>query len=298
MSWDDAIASVEARAIEIWSLAESRGLQSRFLGTAFNELHVREHSCSILGRMLGKADAIAEAERSTEFDLEQEDEHETGLAAHSLDNWVHNARRLKELSEERRIEEWNLDCVGRHGIPEDEFVARSGTETFFDLQQEGRVLRILGDVNEGFASRISNALAQNPSVTTVALGSAGGRVMEAIEAGLLIRQLGLETTLWNECYSACTLVFLGGVERKIWSPYPSLHFHQVSSEGKAVALDHSIYTLVFDYSTVMGANSVAVLEYMQSSPPQSFFAPPMIDLCSSNISTWVQRLCWSDAMVD
>lgn len=298
MSWDNAIEAVETKADELWSLAETRGLQSRFLGTGFNELHVREHSCAILGRMLEKPETIVVAERSTEFNLGQADEHETALAAHSLDNWVHNAKRLKALSRDRRVEEWNLDCVGRFGIPDTEFVARENDDTFFDLRQEGRILQVLGDVDIGFASQLKKALTQNPTVSTVALGSGGGRVMEAIEAGLFIRELGLETTLWNGCYSACTLVFLGGVERKIWSPYPTLHFHQVSSDSGAVPFDHSIYSLIFDYSAAMGADPSAVLKYMYSASPDRFFEPSLDDLCSHRLASWVQRLCWAEATVD
>jgi len=37
-----------------------------------------------------------------------------------------------------------------------------------------------------------------------------------------------QTTLFADGCSACPLIFLGGVECTIWSPYPRLGFHQVS----------------------------------------------------------------------
>ena len=77
---------------------------------------------------------------------------------------------------------------------------------------------MLGDITAGFAEGLARALAENAKIETVALGSAGGSLVDALKAGRMIRALGLNTTLWSNCYSACTIVFLGGERRRFGRP--------------------------------------------------------------------------------
>lgn len=287
--WRDAIAAADARVEELWQLAQSRGQEGRHIGTLYNEWDADEHSCSILGRMLGKAELIGEIEKSTEYDISKTDGHETGIAAQSLSNWAYIARRLLETSEDRRIREWNLDCVGQLGIPDSAYIGERDNAAFYDI--EGEVLRIMGDVEPGFADKLKAILLENPQVKTVALGSAGGNVGEALLAGVFIRRLGLETRLWNNCYSACTMVFIGGRKRDIWSPYADLSFHQISVDGVAIPLDHPTYDLLWDYANVMGVDADTFVALTQSAPPTGFTTPRPADLCAPGIATWVQRIC-------
>ena len=101
---------------------------------------------------------------------------------------------------------------------------------------------------------------------------------DAILAGTLIRDRRLDTTLMADCYSACPLVFLGGVGRTIWSPYPRLGFHQASVDGKALAEDHSAYKLIAGYAQDMGADSNFIVERMLQSPPSSMNHPIVWEL--------------------
>lgn len=192
-SWTEAIAAVEERSEELWQLAKRRGLEGRHLGTSYNELHAKEHSCAILGRMLDKADLIVVLEKETEMDVSATGGQDTGLAAHSLSNWVHNAKRLVAADEKRRIREWNLDCVGAFGIPGSAWIGKKTTSAFLDV--DGTILRVLGDVERGFAGELAAVLDQHPDVEYMALGSGGGSVHEAILAGVDIRSRGLNTTL-------------------------------------------------------------------------------------------------------
>ena len=68
-------------------------------------------------------------------------------------------------------------------------------------------------------------------------GSGGGYIDEAMKAGAYIRRKELGTTLYINCDSACPLVFMAGVERLNWSPYPKLGFHQIyTPDGQAARL--------------------------------------------------------------
>lgn len=289
ISWRDSIAANESRVEDLWQLAERRGREGRHIGNMYNEYHVLELTCSILGRMIGKEEFVAEIERSTEIDVSNSNDLVTGLAARSLGNWVYIAGRLVDASEEHRIREWNLDCVGELGIPLIAFVGEQNNSTFFDV--EGKTLHVLGDVNAGFSERLKTVIRSNPQITTIALGSGGGSVTEAIEAGLFIRKRGLNTTLWNNCYSACTMVFISGLKREIWAPYPSLSFHQISVQGSPLPFDHPAYHRLAAYATAMGVDTRSFLILTMSALPSEFTTPDVSTLCAFHIATWVQRRC-------
>jgi hypothetical protein len=287
-SWQDAIAAVKANAAAMSEKADALGYPVH-IGTAYNEYRIREHSCAILGRMLGKANVT----KHLEFDppAVSKEGFEFRLEAVSLDNWVSAAKYILALSKEQRAEVWNLDCAGQLNIPASEHIDSNGPRAFYDIVRDGKVLRILGDVEVGFGSAVTAALADNPGVEVVALGSAGGIVGEALQAGMEIRRRGLETTLWNNCYSACPLVFLAGTNRTIWSPYPELGFHQISRDGHAIPPDDPIYGLVGSYAFAMGADGDVVLQLMMAAIPAQMELPDLQTLCDAKIALWVQRAC-------
>lgn len=290
-SWQEAISAVRSNAALLDERADALGYPP--LGTAYNEVDAIEHECAILGRMLGKAELIRHLEK--EAPPETADGQELRIAAQSLENWIVAAENALALSKQQRVQVWNLDCPGHMGIAGTGYIlATPGPRAFYDVTEDGSTLRVLGDVELGFADKIRSALDDNPGVTVIALGSAGGIVLEAIDAGSEIRARKLETTLWNNCYSACPLVFLGGTSRTIWSPYPELGFHQMSRDGLAVQLDDPLYALVREYADAMGANSDIVMSFMLSAPPHAMRVPDLFDLCDAKIALWVQRACSAD----
>jgi hypothetical protein len=200
------------------------------------------------------------------------------------------AQDLTSAIDDERKTVWNLQCVGNLGIQISAFERPEATAALFDVN--GQDFSILGAIEGGFFEEFQKELEKNPQVTRVVLGSGGGSVLDAIRAGLLIRAKGLETTLSASCYSACSLIFLGGVERQIWSPYPSLGFHQVSIEGKAVDVDSEVYQLIHRYSVDMNVDPNFVLLAMMKATPREMFEPELAALCEANVATWVQRLCF------
>lgn len=240
--------------------------------------------------MLGHESLIGQLEEP--LPQESEDGAEFRIAAHSLDNWVIVARAILASDEAHRIREWNLDCVGRMGIPASAQINDSSPNAFYEATNSGKMLRILGPVTRGFHERLVSALDANPSVETVALGSGGGLVAEAIAAGLEIRERGLNTTLWNNCYSACPFVFIGGVKRHVWSPYPDLGFHQMSRDGQAVESNSSAYALLERYPWAMGVNAISVRHFIDEASPADMYVPAHDELCRSAVALWIQRSCW------
>ena len=297
----NAVAALRAEIVRNEQLAEkyrsfADSVDSEFhIGTYFNELNVKEHSCYALGQLLGHADEVKNLRVSGKVDLASrtsENALELRMSATSLENFALVAKDIIDMPLGKRALAWNLDCVGKYGIVREE--SQAGVKTFYELENEGRVLRVLGNIEKGFSDRLIDAIERNPGVKQVALGSGGGLVAEAIRAGLYIRAKRLDTTLWNGCYSACPLVFFSGVNRMMWSPYPVLGFHQVSKEnGRAVSLDDPVYTTIADYTNRMGVDSRYVLRSMWAASPTGMneVNGNQDILCKSRVTTWIQRGC-------
>lgn len=290
--WEKAARAVEKLKLDFEKQSQMLGWQC-CLGTAYNEYMVPEHRCAILGRMLEKTKFIKHLEAPQPSPGATADDY--ALAAQSLDNWLINLKDLQSLSSGERIKTWNLDCAGKLDIPASESISEVGvTATFYIAENDGALLRVLGDVEQDFFLKLTKALDENPKVKTVALGSGGGLVREAILAGYEIRKRGLETTVWNNCYSACPLVFLGGIQRTVWSPYPELGFHQIYNSNGALPSDSKIYDIVRRYADDMGVQSNALISLMLSATPNEMRNAPLEDLCKFKIATWVQRNCLSE----
>lgn len=254
-----------------------------------------QHKCYALGVLLDRLDFVEHLKfkRPTTIRAhDREDAYQLRIQARSLDNFQEVVNlALKSPSDERTME-WNLDCVGHYRISGGFAGPRGDPKTtFFRVQNKGKVIQILGDIGPDFSSRLQSAINANPGVTTIALGSGGGYVREAIKAGRYIRSMHLETTLWNNCYSACPLVFLGGRYRSIHDPFPYLGFHKMSSETGPLLVSSPAYKAVGDYVDEMGASRHFVLDQMLSAEPSQMSIVRDATLCESNVATFIQRLC-------
>ena len=265
-----------------------------WIGTMYNEIDAKEHSCYSLGVLIGQADAVRHLRlgRNPTLRATNSDEaHSLRVTAQSLDNFVDAAKHAGGLAPEERALEWNLDCVGQLGV-KGKPVKLVGANTFYRLKKSGQVLQVLGDIEPGFTAKIRAAIESNPRVIAVALGSGGGSVYEALAAGQYLRSKRLETTLWNNCFSACPLVFIGGVERTVWSPYPYLGFHKIYTSSGPIPLNSPVYREVADYIRRMGVSDRFFLEKMLSAEPSQMLGiRGTTDLCNYKIATWVQRVC-------
>jgi hypothetical protein len=133
-----------------------------------------------------------------------------------------------------------------------------------------------GPIDENAATRFASFFALNssslPHKKQISLHSPGGNVLAAIQLGTLIRRLGLDTELVDgqTCASACSLVFMGGVERSFWTG-SRLGVHQFSSgglidEGGAQQLSTAIST----YAANLGIDR-RVMDIASLVPPRSMY---------------------------
>lgn len=265
-----------------------------WIGTMWNEVDSKKHTCYALGQLLGQTNAIKHL-RFTRIDLararKSRDAYTLRVYAQSLDNFEYSVEQALRVTHGERATQWNLDCLGHvgiRGLP----IQIEGPTTFYKLQNRGEILQILGDIEPGFSSQLRKILENNPLITTISLGSGGGAVYEALEAGRLIRSKNLDTMLWNNCYSACPLVFAGGKNRTIWSPYPYLGFHKVYTKSGAAPLHSQVYRDIAGYLTEMGIAPHFVLANMLSAEPHEMkLIRANQQLCDYGLATWIQRLC-------
>jgi len=265
-----------------------------WIGTAYNDVDSKEHACYSLGVLNGKIDSVRHLKlhRNPSFRAKDSyDAQDLRIKAQSLENFIAAAEYAIKLTPQKRFLEWNIDCVGQLKISANT-IKFTEQKIFYSLENNGTVLRILGDIDEGFSLRLKNAIDKNPKITTIALGSGGGVVVEALKAGHYIRSRGLDTILWNNCFSACPLVFLGGINRTVPSPYPYLGFHQAYTSAGSAPLNSEVYKMIARYVQDMGASSEFVLSNMFSaSPAEMRIIKGGSELCTYKIATNVQRTC-------
>lgn len=268
------------------------------VGTMYNEIDIPEHSCFVLGSLLGQQNFVKHLEvkyQPNYTSRTSKNAHNLRVMAISLDNFSNVAIDILAMPYGERVIEWNLDCVGNYRIPKNRWIGEGKEKTFVRITNQGKVLQILGAIETGFSDKIISAIKNNPDVETISLGSGGGSVYEALKAGRYIRSLGLETTLWNNCYSACPLVFIGGETRTIWSPFPSLGLHQVYTINGAVPFDSEVYVDIYKYLDEMGVDSKFIVTNMWKAAPNKINTIQTdANLCRTKIATWVQRWCSSD----
>lgn len=95
------------------------------------------------------------------------------------------------------------------------------------LAPDGRSVTLSGPFGMGAASRFQRTLERTPQLQRVLLDSPGGRLFEAHEIATAVRLRGLHTRASGDCASACTLVFVAGLNRSL-APGTRLGFHRAS----------------------------------------------------------------------
>lgn len=283
-SWEQAIHDVSALADRYEHAVEASG--GTVVGYTGNQGLAAEysmHMCAILGRRLGLSERI----RHLEPPQPEFDEPPSRLAwnVRSLRHWVRAAKRFSNMDQNQRRMHWNLECAGKHGISSSNSVERD-PELYFE--RRGAYLYIHGDIVVGFHAKLRRALYENPDVQYIGIGSGGGAVIEAIQAGILIRSLGLKTQLSGNCYSACPLVFAAGVQRMVMRTYPDIGLHAISIDGRAISKQNQIYDVVELYLNEMGVDGNVIVQFMASYGPDEMgiLSPQMS--CFSGIVTWHQ----------
>jgi hypothetical protein len=97
----------------------------------------------------------------------------------------------------------------------------------YDLEilRGGTELEYTGGIKFGATEDVRRLLDADPFITAIHLYSFGGRLGEAHKLRDLIRERELVTYTTGECDSACTIAFMGGIQRFL-APEGRLGFHR------------------------------------------------------------------------
>jgi len=104
------------------------------------------------------------------------------------------------------------------------FLLRRATSGDCVVAMQGSVT---SDSSSGFNDVVRKAAANRCGKPLVLLlESPGGLLFDGIELGEQVRAQGLHTVARYGCASACSLIFLGGVERVLWGSRAAIGLHQ------------------------------------------------------------------------
>ena len=165
---------------------------------------------------------------------------------------------------------------------------------------------VTGTIERGDAKRFKDFWDENAYDSfrfIVSLDSPGGSLMDGIEIGQFIRKNGAHTEVRRysaevagqyyreerpgaECYSACALAFMGGVEREVAND-GKIGFHQFyggSSTSATEAMETTQYISAFlaGYLRDMGAKP-ELFERLSGTSPDNMFVPSAAQLSALNI---------------
>ena len=132
-----------------------------------------------------------------------------------------------------------------------------------------KVLLGVGQIDKDTPAQFSAAAAGLPQGTWVALSSPGGSLVGGLKLGLLIREMGLNTTISAtdysppNCLSACAYAFAGGISRHLGEG-SQYGIHQFKGTEKAIGDGESqkISATIANYLDQMGVDR-HLLDYAQ-----------------------------------
>ena len=149
------------------------------------------------------------------------------------------------------------------------------------VARNGDTLVVDGRLGVGAAQRVKDALDANPAIRTVVTAGPGGRLGEGYQIYALIRARRLDTRAIRTCYSACTIMFLGGVHRSVGSA-GRLGFHRTSFPGMDEAELAEGNRYLRDFMIFAGVDAAFVRKVMNT-PPDSMWVPTHEELLDAGV---------------
>jgi len=98
------------------------------------------------------------------------------------------------------------------------------------LSGDGTVLTLKGSFDFGITKSVTAFLQAHPNVKAIVLASPGGITYEGRGIAKIVRDHGLGSYVFADCFSACTLAFIAGTTRTL-GPNGQLGFHQYGMDA-------------------------------------------------------------------
>lgn len=191
-------------------------------------------------------------------------------ARHWYDKVLADPRRDREtLETKRRAQEriWHLPPAP--GRAEVIFGYRGGRFLLHRTPSGDCVIALQGSVNPAALSSFDDAIKKASAISCskplmLLLESPGGLVLDGIALGEQVREQKLHTVARYGCASACSLIFLAGVERVLWGSRAEIGFHQPRSvrdkECDRFGISLAAYRIKKYLHAVVPANADRIIE--------------------------------------
>jgi hypothetical protein len=153
----------------------------------------------------------------------------------------------------------------------------------------GGVLTLTGTIDPGSGDRFAAEIAaRGEYVTTVALDSPGGSVLDAMAIGALIHERGYATRVaaGSLCASSCPLVLAGGAERHA-TPQSAIGVHQIyaafptgqapptlAAAGNAMSDAQKTTAAITRHLDAMGVDASLWLHALETPPNRLYYFSP------------------------
>jgi len=165
---------------------------------------------------------------------------------------------------------------------------RTGDNALGDLDvtvsEDGRTLTVAGAYGTHSEEAVREALDLNRGIREVVLEGPGGRASVGFALFDMFRRRKLATRVDGDCASACTIAFLGGVQRTI-SPSGRLGFHRASFPGMD---DEDMYESNRDMRNFMIHRVGLAPEFVHrviDTPARSIWVPTREELLAGKVIT-------------
>ena len=168
----------------------------------------------------------------------------------------------------------------------------NGDEELSDLavsvSSDGTILHVDGTYGMDSDQAVRQALEQNPRVREVVLAGPGGRIGAGFGISRLIRNRRLATRVDTACASACTIAFLGGVDRSI-SAGAKLGFHRASFPGMSADDMFEANRDMKRYLTMSAGIAPDFAQRVLDTPGDSIWVPTPEELLAARVIKRVNR---------
>ena len=150
-----------------------------------------------------------------------------------------------------------------------------------ETSPDGRTINLDGTIGLGSVDKLQKVIDDSPDATTLILNSDGGREAEAQELALRVRQRHLNTTVQEECLSACTFVFLAGAKRDV-EDGADLGFHQPTADGLTADEKKIMVQQMVEYYRSLGLREWFI-DHIVATPPEGMWYPTRDELKEAGV---------------
>jgi hypothetical protein len=166
---------------------------------------------------------------------------------------------------------WHVDAVAAAGAMSVKVVPRSASGAF----PETTLVYLDGEIDPSVPARLAEALDRVDGTIAVWMNSPGGNLYAGMQLGRLIRKHGAwthiidpGTLLPGQCYSACSLAFLGGVFRFAGSG-ARYGVHRASTTGR-LDLGEQLTSAIAAYIREMGVDARLLDLWTKAGPDEMY----------------------------